>query len=127
MSKFSVFCAAALMAVAGVASANTIPLLDGSTTYTFTKASNSPTAVSIALPTKQSEANGLIVDFTFSYTGTLVRNDFLGFWFGNADAANFGLKTNRDGTSSTDDLFARNSANATVSYIGGSDLGKMPG
>jgi hypothetical protein len=40
------------------------------------------------------QTGGVIVDYTFSFTGSLQNNDFLGFWFNDKDGPNFGLKAN---------------------------------
>ncbi|MGX4640878.1 PEP-CTERM sorting domain-containing protein [Massilia sp. SYSU DXS3249] len=52
----------------------------------------------------------VLIDFSFSYTGTLANNTFAGLWFGNWQAANIGLKANCEtpaGNCKTQDVFVR--------------------
>lgn len=95
---------AALALTAGMASAAPLPSL------TFTADSND--AYHYTLP--ESQDGGVVVGFSFKYTGTLGNNDFLGLWFGNANnlsgsylGPNFGVKANCGNGSCTRDLFAR--------------------
>ena len=118
MSKLSVFCATALMAVAGVASAGTIPLYSSTTSQTIsnTKEATTPIAISTV-----SEANGAYVSFNFKYTGTLQDNDFFAIFFGTSDDPNFGLKANGGNGSTTSDVFGRMSGGGGT-YVANSNL-----
>lgn len=104
MKKIAVICATLLFA-AGAANANVQTLISDDTTHNYS--TNSNTIATYNLPT---QSGNILVDFDFSYSGTLGSNDFLGFWFGapggttNDTYPSFGLKANG---SSTNDLFAR--------------------
>lgn len=126
MSKMNMLVAAALMVAAGSASAAIEPankpwytsatLYDGSkksATYT----SNTTEAAKYAVG-KQTGA--VLVDYSFSFTGTPKDNAFLGLWFGNSNGPNFGVKANCDGTC-TDDVFLRLSL-GNETYVDGSAL-----
>lgn len=76
----------------------------------------------------KAQTGGFILDFTFSYTGKVQNNDFLGVWFGNAGNAkayegpNFGFKANCDEKGScSNDLFVRTQGTGGH-FIPGSDL-----
>jgi len=106
MSKPSAFLAAALIACTGSAAATTITtLVDGTQTYTVSKKDDVIT--NIALP--QAQTDGVLIDFTFSFTGTLQNNDYFGLWFNSSTGPSFGLKANCGGdvTGCTDDLYLR--------------------
>lgn len=128
MSKFSVLCAAVLMATAGAASAapisnpawyTTKTLYSGTDSYTFK--TNSDAIKTFNMPATQDGA--VVVDYTFSFTGNLQNNDFLGLWFGNSNGPNFGLKANCGGdvAGCSDDLFARNIPTSNV-FMPGTNL-----
>lgn len=104
MSKSCALAAAALIAFAGSASASTI-LVDNPATYTVSTAADNTTT--FALPARQSA--GVVMDFTFSFTGTLQNNDYFGMWFGNSTGPSFGLKANCGGdvAGCTNDLYLR--------------------
>lgn len=105
MFKIYGLLAAALFTASVTASANTIPLVDGTTTTTIS--TNADVSTSIALPSAQTE--GVLIDFTFSYTGTLQNNDFFGIWFSSFTGPGFGLKANCGGdvAGCTNDVFYR--------------------
>ena len=66
----------------------------------------------------------VLVDFSFTYTGTLANNTFASLWFGNWQAANIGLKANCEkpgGQCRTQDVFARTQGDKG-SWVAGSDL-----
>ena len=69
----------------------------------------------------ETQTGGIIVDFSFSYTGTLGNNDFLGLWLGDKDGPSFGLKSNCDTGVCTDDLYVR-TVGTGGPYLLGSDL-----
>jgi len=69
----------------------------------------------------ETQTGGIIVDFSFSYTGTLGNNDFLGLWLGDATGPSFGLKSNCDTGICTDDLYVR-TVGTGGPYLLGSDL-----
>jgi len=56
---------------------------------------------------KETQTGSVIVDFSFSYSGVLGNNDFLGLWLGNAEGPSFGLKANCGNGSCTNDVFVR--------------------
>lgn len=118
MSKFSSLITAALFAVAGAASANTIPLKTVSGIAPVTTAKDTTTSYGISTV---SEANGALVTFSFTYTGTLGNNDFFAIFFGTSDDPNFGLKANGGNNSTTSDVFGRMSGGSGT-YIKNSDL-----
>ncbi|MDQ2822716.1 MAG: PEP-CTERM sorting domain-containing protein [Pseudomonadota bacterium] len=63
----------------------------------------------------------VLISFQFQYTGTLGDNDFLGFWFGNSDGPNIGLKANCGGSATcTNDAFVR--TNSTAKMLDNSNL-----
>lgn len=106
MSKLSAFLAAALIASTGSAAATTITtLVEGTQTYTVTRKDDVVT--NIALPQAQTE--GVLIDFSFSFTGTLQNNDYFGLWFNGSTGPSFGLKANCGGdvAGCTDDLYLR--------------------
>lgn len=66
----------------------------------------------------------ILVNFSFSYTGTLANNTFAGLWFGNWEAANIGLKANCGspaGQCRTQDIFARTQGDKGA-WVAGSNL-----
>ena len=119
MSKFTKLFAAALIAVAGSASANTVSLVDGTATYAVSTKDDK--VVSFALPAKQSA--GMLVDFSFSFTGTLQNNDYFAVWFGDSTGPSFGLKANCGGdvAGCTNDLYLRTSG-TTGTFLPNTDL-----
>ena len=118
MSKLSAILVASLIATAGAASATTMPLIDGTTTYTITTPADKTTT--ITLPSKQSA--GVVLDFDFSFTGALQNNDFFGVFFGNANGPSFGLKANCGGTTGcTNDLYLRMNNNHNF-YLSNSNV-----
>lgn len=102
MKNFSAIAAALLFATAGVASASTMSLAADAAPHAIS--TNSDAALSYNTPTNFS--SDVLVNYTFSYTGTLQSNDFLGFWFGTSTGPNFGLKANC-GNNCSNDIFAR--------------------
>ena len=113
MSKFSMLCAAALITVAGSASAAvlapaTTPWYTSTTLYDGYKQSTKFTtnATNAATYNVANQTGAVLVNYSFSFTGTPKDNAFLGLWFGNSNGPNFGVKANCDGTC-TDDLFLR--------------------
>lgn len=122
MSKLLSFLAASLFSLAGSAHATTI-LVDGTSTYTVnTKADNTTL---ISLPAKQSK--GVIIDFDFTFTGTLQDNDYFALFFGSdSTGPSFGLKANCGGdvAGCTDDLYLRMSGSKGT-FLSGTDL--IPG
>lgn len=76
---------------------------------------------SILKYTLDQQSGGVIVDYTFSYTGTLQNNDFLGLWFGNSTGPSFGLKANCGDGSCGNDLFGRTGGVGGV-FLNGSNL-----
>jgi hypothetical protein len=75
---------------------------------------NNTAIVSRALTTAIS--GDVLVRFEFQYSGILERNDFLGFWFGDSNGPNVGLKANCDaaGTACTNDVFVRTNTNTKM-------------
>lgn len=91
--------------------------VDGNKSLTF--GSNADRAAYWNLAETQS--GGIIVDFSFSYTGTLGNNDFLGLWLGDANGPSFGLKANCGNGSCTNDLYVR-TVGTDGPWLLGSDL-----
>lgn len=118
MSKISTLIAAALIAVAGSASASTISLVDDTTTKVIT--TKTDTKSTYTIPTV-SEANGVFITFDFSYKGVLQNNDFFAIFFGTSDDPNFGLKANGGNGSTTSDVFGRMSGGGGT-YLANSNL-----
>jgi len=120
MKKFSALCATLLIALSGSAHAGIQSLVDGSATYTIKTSEDKST--SIALPKKQTE--GLLLDFSFTFTGTLQDNDYFALWFDNAKGPSFGLKANCGGdvAGCTDDLFLRMGGSNGGTFLAGSNL-----
>lgn len=116
MIKLSAICAAALFALSGAASATTL-LTSNAAPYSFK--TDKDNAAVLALPSAQ--ADGIFVDFTFSFTKTLQDNDFMAVWFGDKNGPNVGLKANCGDGTCTNDLFVRMSGTGGT-YISGSDL-----
>ncbi len=73
---------------------------------------NNNAIVSRALTTAIS--GDVLVRFEFQYSGALEGNDFLGFWFGDSNGPNVGLKANCGGTTCTNDAFVRTNSNAQM-------------
>lgn len=110
-----------LALTSGAASAAQIPALafdsDSKTAYTQKLA--------------QKQTGSATFEFTFSYSGALDGNDFLGFWVGNANSLdkaylgpNFGFKNNcgnLTGDTCTNDVFVRTQGTGGH-FIAGSDL-----
>ena len=118
MSKLSKLLIASLVALSGAATAGTMPLIDGTTTYTVTSPEDKTTT--IVLPARQSA--GVMIDFNFSFTGSLQNNDFFGVFFNSANGPSFGLKTNCGGTAGcTNDLFLRMNNNDNF-YLSNSNV-----
>lgn len=118
MIKLSAICAAALFALSGTAGATTL-LTSNTAPYSFK--TDKDNAAVLALPSAQ--ADGIFVDFTFSFTKTLQNNDFMAVWFGDKSGPNVGLKANCGGdvAGCTNDLFVRMGGTGGM-YISGSDL-----
>ncbi|MFL6710359.1 MAG: PEP-CTERM sorting domain-containing protein [Massilia sp.] len=102
MKNFSAIAAALLFATAGVATAGTIPLAGDASAHVLS--TNSDAALSYVVP--KNFSSDVLVNYTFSYSGVLESNDFLGFWFGTSTGPNFGLKANC-GNNCSNDIFAR--------------------
>ncbi|MFK3740076.1 PEP-CTERM sorting domain-containing protein [Massilia sp. TN1-12] len=121
MIKLSALFATILFAAAGSANAG-ILLASGAPSYTLS--TNSNTAVTLPLGSKQS--GGLLVDFTFSVSKELQNNDFMAVYFGNSDGPNIGLKANCGGDTAgcTNDIFLRmKGTNGKDSrYVAGTDI-----
>ena len=84
--------------------ASTIVDMDGSKALQIS--TNNAAIVSRTL--SESMSGDLVVRFEFQYSGVLGRNDFLGFWLGNSNGPNIGLKANCDAVSGcTNDAFVR--------------------
>jgi hypothetical protein len=73
---------------------------------------NNSAIVSRALTTAVS--GDVLVRFEFQYSGILQQNDFLGFWFGNSNGPNVGLKANCDIAGCTNDVFVRTNGNTQM-------------
>jgi hypothetical protein len=118
MSKLSAILAALSIFAAGAANA-TVSLATVAGPQVISTASD--TTTTFKLPDTQSA--GVLVDFTFSYTGTLQNNDFFGIWFGSSTGPSFGLKANCGGDTAgcTDDVFYRLSG-VKGPYLAGSNL-----
>ncbi|SFC35985.1 PEP-CTERM sorting domain-containing protein [Massilia yuzhufengensis] len=78
----------------------------------------------------ESQDGGLLVDFTFQFSGALVNNTFMGLWFGDHTGPNIGLKANCDTGKEivnkvvvpcTKDLFVRIAGTGGV-YLPGSEV-----
>jgi hypothetical protein len=104
----------ATLLIAGAANA-TVTISDDTTTHKVTTNSDSLFKYTLAPQT-----GGVIVDYTFSFTGSLQDNDFLGLWFGDKDGPNFGLKANCGG-GCDNDLFGRLGGTSGV-FLTGSNL-----
>lgn len=95
---------------------------------TFT--SDSVKAYTTSMP--QTQTGGVLVDFTFTFTGAMEGNDFLAVWFGNASnineaykGPNIGLKANcgnTSGNSCSNDLFVRMGGLGAGTYFKNSDV-----
>jgi len=90
-------------------------------------ATNSNTAYTYSFT--EAQTGSYLLDFTFSFSGKVQNNDFLGVWFGNANnlangylGPNVGFKANCDENGScTDDLFVRTGGTGGH-FVEGSDL-----
>jgi hypothetical protein len=94
--------------------------MEGTKALQFTK--NDDNAATRTLATAMT--GDVFVKFTFQYSGaTLGINDFLGFWLGNSDGPNIGLKSNCANSTGTcsNDAFVRTGGNAG-SMLDNSDL-----
>lgn len=80
-----------------------------------------------AFKTATPYTNGVLVDFTLSYTGKLQNNDFVAVWFNNSSnkegykGVNIGLKANNDGKG-IDDLFVRAGGTGTGTTFANSNI-----
>ena len=91
-----------------------------STPMTFTK--DTPEITKIELG--DTYTGNVLVDFEFSFTGTLANNAFTALWFGHKDGPSIGLKANCGTTPkpcSTLDIFARTSGTSGA-WVPGSAL-----
>jgi len=104
MKAISALFAAALIASSASASANTISLVNDTRGHVVSTAFD--TVETYKMPTV-SEANGVYINFGFTYSGTLENNDFFGAFFGSSTGPSFGLKANGGNGSTTNDLFVR--------------------
>jgi len=120
MKKFSALCASLLITLSGSANAGIQSLVDGSASYTIKTSEDKST--SIVLPQKQTA--GLLLDFSFSFTGTLQDNDYFALWFDNSKGPSFGLKANCGGdvAGCTDDLFLRMGGSSGGTFLKNSNL-----
>lgn len=123
MSKFNVLCATVLLAASGAASASVVPtwytqdvLMKDKTSYTFKTNSDAIKTYDIGL-----QSGAVLVDYTFSFTGTPKNNAYLGLWFGDMNGPNFGMKANCGDGSCTDDAFIRYTL-GNETYMDGSAL-----
>lgn len=116
MKKITVLLASLLISAAGAAQAGMVNLVSDTTAKTIS--TNSDSIVKYDLSSAQT--GGVMVDYTFSFTGTLQDNDFLGFWFGNYQGPNFGMKANC-GSGCANDLFVRDSGSGGV-FLNNSNL-----
>lgn len=123
MSKISTLALAALFTFTGAANATVINSFNG--TYNGNNANAAKKEVNTA-------ADGITVDFTFSFDPAKIKgkvlpdelenNDFLGFWFNNATSGpNIGLKANCGNGTCTNDLFVRMGGSDGV-FLPNSDL-----
>lgn len=121
MIKLPALFAAAMFAFAGTAQAG-IVLTSAAAPYKLS--TNSDTAATLKLPRAQSD--GLLVDFTFSFSQALQNNDFMAVYFGSSNGPNIGLKANCGGevAGCTNDVFLRmkGTDGKDSVYIVGSDL-----
>jgi PEP-CTERM motif len=117
MKTFSTIAAALLFATAGIANASITPITSDAAPHVLS--TNDDAALTYAVP--KNFSGDVLVSYTFSYSGTLQNNDFLGFWFGTSTGPNFGLKANCGGTCSKDDVFAR-MGGVDGPYMGNSEL-----
>lgn len=67
------------------------------------------------------QTGDVFVDFSFSYSGVLGNNDFLGLWLGEPMGPSIGLKANCGTGSCTNDLFVR-TVGVDGPYLAGTDL-----
>ena len=119
MKAISALFAAVLIASSASASANTISLVCDTTDHVITTALD--TIASYKMPTV-SEANGVAINFDFTYTGVLGNNDFFGAFFGSSTGPSFGLKANGgEKGSTTSDLFVR-LGGTDGTFLAGSNL-----
>lgn len=116
MKKLTLILASLLISAAGAAQANVVNLVNDTVAKKIT--TNGDSIVSYQLASAQT--GDVMVDYTFSFTGALQDNDFLGFWFGNSQGPNFGMKANCGG-GCTNDLFVRDSGTGGV-FLNSSNL-----
>lgn len=123
MSKLSTLIAAGLLALAGSASANTIPLFSDSASHVVSSPTTSNGIISTDTIPTVSEANGVLVSFNFTYTGTLNDNDFFAIFFGSSSQPNFGVKVNGGSpATTTNDVFGRMGGTGAGTAAPGSNL-----
>lgn len=67
------------------------------------------------------QSGDVFIDFSFSYSGTLGDNDFLGLWLGDSTGPSFGLKANCGNGKCGDDLYVR-TIGTDGAFLLGSDL-----
>jgi hypothetical protein len=118
MKAISALFAAVLVASAASASANTISLVNDTTGRVISTATDSTANYTIPAV---SEANGVYINFDFTYSGTLGNNDFFGAFFGSSTGPSFGLKANGGDGSTTNDLFVR-LGGTEGTFLAGSNL-----
>jgi len=119
MKAISALFATVVMALSASASAHTISLVNDTTGHVITTAPD--TIASYKMPTV-SEANGVLINFDFTYTGVLGNNDFFGAFFGSSTGPSFGLKANGgEKGSTTSDLFVR-LGGTDGTFLAGSNL-----
>ena len=118
MKATSALFAAVLLASSALANANTISLVEDTRGHVVTTAFD--TVENYKMPTV-SEANGVYIDFDFTYSGVLGNNDFFGAFFGSSTGPSFGLKANGGKGNTTSDLFVRMGGNEGT-FLAGSNL-----
>lgn len=118
MKAISALFATVLLASSTLANANTISLVNDTTGHVVTTALN--TVENYKMPTV-SEANGVYINFDFTYSGVLGNNDFFGAFFGSSTGPSFGLKANGGNGSTTSDLFVR-LGGTDGTFLAGSNL-----
>jgi hypothetical protein len=92
------------------ASAPTVVSSQGNNALQLSTASTNAASRTLA----ETLSGDVLIQFEFSYTGVLGRNDFLGLWFGSSNGPNIGLKANCDTTGACiNDAFARTSSAST--------------
>jgi hypothetical protein len=104
MKTIAALFATVLLASSTLANANTISLVNDTRGHVVTSALE--TIDNYKMPTV-SEANGVYINFDFTYSGVLGNNDFFGAFFGSSTGPSFGLKANGGNGNTTSDLFVR--------------------